>query len=199
MAYVAGDRLWVVRGTISGTEEFANTWATQSGGDVADDDLLAQDFNDFYAELANGAAPIWSADVSAVSIRCVDLFSGAEIPVSWTVQTGSNGNPLLPPEVALRVSLGAFSNIRGGPFLPSPTNDVTDDFGQLTTAYQNVVRDAMAALTASIIGHDALLGLHSPTQSAVLDLLSGKVGKTFDVIRARRNNMPESYLAFPVA
>lgn len=194
MAYIAGDGLLTVRGIISGVEEFANTWAFYGVDDdgVAGDVVLA--VNAMYDTIAAGAAPLWPDTTVINGARYVNLFTGAEVAVPWPSIDGDNGNDSLPAECALRVSLKTLTT-NGGPFLPAFTVDNVDAVGQLTTAAQNVVHDAVQQMLDDVDALGASVGLHSPTALGVLHLTGAKVGKTYDVIRRRRNDLPEAYLS----
>lgn len=193
MAYAVGDYLITIRGTMADAEEFANTWAVKDvGDDVGSQDILDV-FHVFYETLATGATPVWNDATFITQARVVNLFDGLDQAVTWDSIQGNSDVFLLPTECALRVSIAVGGHRRGGPFLPPFRRESLTKDGRVGTGYQAAVVSALQDLVDSAEIAGWKLGLHSPTDLAVYNAGAVKVGRVFDVIRKRRNELPEAY------
>lgn len=198
MAYNDGDYLFTVRGTMAGSEEFSNTWACKSVDQGTNLTAVVDALNTFYDTLATGATPIWNDETVISSLRAQDLFVGEDVPVVWNSITGNSNTVLMPTECSLRISLSGGGRHRGGPFLPPMRSASLDKDGRVLTGYQSAVADALVGLLNDVDAAGAQVALHAPSLTAVVDLTSAKVGRVFDAIRRRRNELPEDYLAVAI-
>jgi len=177
-----------IDGTLPGGETFSNTWTVDGTAGTPDVQDAIDDLHDFYTDLAAAA---WTAQVSAVSAHWRKLNGTTHGDGSWTPITGANAGPNLPTECALRVSLTGIDGSRGGPFLAGFRAGDLDTNG--TSAIASDIKDLVVALNTALTGHDFQLSIDKPTSSSVVAAAQVRVGEVFDVIRRRRNDLPENY------
>ena len=190
MAYSAGDILLIAEGGLPSNEVWANTWAVRLG--TADYQDAADAVAGFYN--STDIDDIMHTGWSFTSLTVRDLFNQTSPAVSFTPNTagGENSTDPLPTECAIRVSLSSLQQ-RGGPFLGGFTAFSLATNGQLVGASRDNIVDAVEAMAAALDTAGGELALHLPTSQLVVSLVSARVGSTFDVIRRRRNNVPENY------
>lgn len=190
--YGANDLAVVVTGTLNSAESWSNSWAFTST--VTPDD--AQDVVDilhaFYAHLADDL-PVLSDEWLAVDARAVALAGPVEVPVTWTTIDGEQGENMLPTECALRLSATGVDGARGGPFLAGFTTACVDADGTLLASYKAEVVACVQALADDLVASDYTLALRRPGPAVLEEVLTVRVGEVFDVIRKRRNDLPENY------
>lgn len=197
MAYAAGDALVRVEGTLAGSEAFANVWAFKSVSNASDAQDVADQLHTFY----DAYFTAHSTDrATVVSCSYTPLFTGGNIALDWTTITGAVATDLLPTECALRLSFRTLpGNTRGGPFLPGFCVNALDADGMLDSTAHTNMTTYVSDLVADIAGSTpAQPGIHSPTTTSVIEATSIRVGRVFDVIRKRRNDLPENYTIVPV-
>jgi hypothetical protein len=185
----------IVRGSTGATEEWSNTWCVINPGDTAAWQDVLDVFHDFYAALFTGAGLIYNGSASASQARYINLPGGFDRPVTWDSLVGGGLDDALPSEVALRVSVRAPNNRHGGPFLPAPGRSVLSSTGLLGGGASS---DIVAALQDLVDGLDALgcaLGLNSPGDEELHEVVGVKLGQVFDAIRSRRQDLAEAYVA----
>ncbi len=197
MAYVSGEALITVRGTLQGSEEWANTWCVADGTGSGDPQDIADALHEFYETLLEGATGFYNAGVTADEIRYHDLFTNNDVAVTWTALEGVSGSESLPPECAIRVSIQSATR-RGGPFLPAFVIASVTQQGQLDTIYATALAVALDELWADVAATGSVIALHSPKDDTTYEVIAAKVGHTFDVIRNRRNQLPEGYVAITI-
>lgn len=112
---------------------------------------------------------------------------------------GTGGNPQLPSQCALAVSVKAGLKPNGVPakgrfYLPTPAGAVLDaTTGQLAAGVADNVQECIADFWANmnLAGHRP--ALWSRTRGTVVPWDSIRVGNKIDTIRRRRNELPEVY------
>ena len=113
---------------------------------------------------------------------------------SWDLVSGDAESNPLPTECALRISLSAAGNRHGGPFISGFGAGFQDADGQFTSSEAVIFRNQVNALITDLAAVDFELRLDSPTDELTLPLTGARIGRTFDVIRKRRNKIAEEYL-----
>jgi len=191
MAYTNEMNRLTVRGAFENGEVWTNTWAFVGTGALQD---AVDDFHTFYASVFGGDISSHTTAVGAVNRR---LGDGLVTEMDWSTITGDDLADLLPTSSAIRVSLSAGIGHRGGPFISGWSVNAVDANGNLLTAEQTNIADALESLRVDLIGHDYLLGLDSPQDELVREVTQGRVGLRFDVIRKRTNDLAESYAVVP--
>jgi len=194
MAYSANDNLVQVEGSLPDGEVWSNSWAVKATPGTTDFDDVEAAFHDFYDTLATGAAPVFGNLWTATKYTRRHPSDSTVFQPSWVTITGTNANDFLPSECAVRVSLDDGATHNGGPFLAGFTVDAVTATGLFKLAYQNVVADAVEQLGIDLNATAADLALHRPTVPSVVEVTTAKVGQVFDVIRRRRNDLPEAYV-----
>lgn len=190
MAYAITHYRVQVRGALDAGETWSNTWAvidTLGGQDPTD---LAAFFHDLYDGMKAARSQEWTATNAFVK----NLGSGLLQTLPFATVTGEQSADALPTECAIRLSLSDNEGRRGGPFLAGFTSaalaaDGTYDTGARATL-ATLVNDFFNDLNTS----DWAIGLDSPTDVTVVPVAVARIGQVFDVIRRRRNDIPESYL-----
>lgn len=192
MAYSSNDFLFTVRGNLTSGEIFANNWA----GVRTDGGASTQDFGDALHDFYGTLAAVWFPDdttITACSVKTLD--SGISNDLSWAAITGENTQDPLPTQLGVRVSLFSGTGpTRGGPFLAGWAKQVNTAGGLLTTDVQDDIIEALEAMVTTLGTVDWALGIDSPTAAAVRAVTSARVGRRFDVIRKRANDVAESYV-----
>lgn len=190
MAYDNTDLQVRVDGTVGGTEAWSNTWTLRSSVElpIVSDAITAM--HDFYDEIATA---LWTATTSAVSCSFRYLDGAAHGDAVWATITGANAGPALPSECAVRVSLSDDQGHRGGPFLTGFRS------GSLTTAglftSPTTIVTAVENLQDALVLANWKIGIDLPTTVTAVDATQVRVGEVYDVIRRRRNDLPENYVA----
>jgi hypothetical protein len=121
------------------------------------------------------------------------------LPVDWA---GGSQSSVVPPQIALRVSLSSGlrgRSQRGGFYLPVPVLGIDAATGLVAPQAVGLILDRTAAMI------DALNGLVEgrvvvPSQvvgNVPVDIV--RVGRRLDTIRRRANALPESYLSRSIA
>jgi len=192
MAYSTDDFLFTVRGTLASGEIFANNWA----GVRTDGGAAAQDFGDALHDFYDTLAAVWMPnDTTITSCASKHLSSGITTELSWATITGANTQEPLPNQLGIRVSLFSGTGpTSGGPFLPGWAKQTTDTGGLVTTDVQDDIIAALEAMVTTLGTVDWALGIQSPTAVAVRAVTSARVGRRWDVIRKRANDVSESYV-----
>lgn len=188
MAYTPEDYQVRVDGTLGASEAWANTWTfvdLSTTGDIQD---VIDALHAFYTSIK---ADHWTADVSAVSATWRNLDGSDSGSGDWATITGTNSGALLPLECAIRVSLSRGS-VRGGPFLTGFRSGDLTTTGNLTAGGADDLADYVETLATFDVGTWAM-AIDSPTNSDTHVVSRIRVGEVFDVIRRRRNNLPENY------
>lgn len=188
MAY--DNNMWTVRvdGVTATSESWANTWCFHRTDPAATIDDVITALHTFYDDLATG---FWTAQTSAESATWRQLNTGDVGAGTWASIVGANAGPLLPPECAIRVSLSAPGNHRGGPFLTGFRSGSLDADGSFTGAagVVTLVTDMQTALLAD----DWEIAIHGVKDLTTWIADKVRVGEVYDVIRRRRNQLPENY------
>jgi hypothetical protein len=113
-------------------------------------------------------------------------------------RSGLGGSMSMPPQVALRVSLGSGLRGRsqkGGFYLPVPAIGISADTGQIS---QEAADLALSSTVSMIDQVNAVPGVRVVIASSVagnVPVQLVRVGRRLDVIRRRANAIPESYVA----
>lgn len=198
MAYDAADILMRIEGTLAGSEQFSNTWAFKDVPDAAVAQEVADVMHQLYFDIFDARS---TALASAVTCEYTPLFTGGNIGLDWTTVTGGVATDLVPTECAVRFSLRSLpSGVGGGPFFPGWAVNALDADGTLDDATVAVIVTALEAMVLGLSGTTgpAQLGIHRPTTETVVEATSIRVGRVFDVIRRRRNELPEDYATVAV-
>jgi len=193
LGYVAGDTLVVINGNLPDGEVWANTWAAHHAPVVEAEDYqaLADAFHGFYT----GYFDIMVNESNAANCTMRALDTGAPVSPSWTTIPGdATTESCLPTEVALRISLQAAPRFRGGPYLPSPNVSVVDESGQLDDTVRAAVVSAFETLLEDLETAEWALHINRTSVEGLAVVTGARIGKTFDVIRRRRNDVAESYV-----
>lgn len=190
MAYTANEFLVVIEGTLQSSEVWSNTWAVLDtvGGQSRQDavDSFHQMYVDLKADLSN--------DWNALTATTRELLGNTSTPRAFEdivgVRTGDN----LPTECAVRISLNDQNGHNGGPFIGGFTVNVINSDGTLASTQQTNFSGAVQNLVANLDADQFSLRINRPSVSTTVQALQVKTGKTFDVIRRRRNAVLESYV-----
>lgn len=192
--YVPQDYSIRVEGTLVDAESFANTWCVidqVSGADI--DDAIAA-FHAFYDSLSF----MWPASTHVVNAHWRRLDGFAFGDGAWSTIDGTGAGNSLPTECAVRVSLSAPLGTRGGPFLPATrTGEVVAD-GGLESGTQGLIVTALGDLDTALQAADWKLGIDQSSSETTAQATVARVGRIFDVIRRRRNNLPEAYASVAI-
>lgn len=190
MAYTANEFLVIVEGTIASSEIWSNTWCVLDTVGGQDRQVAVNIVHSFY-----------NAILGALSDQCIgltattrELSTSVSTPRAWDDTPGSLSADLLPTECAVRVSLNDRNNHRGGPFLCGFTISSVESDGRLLELHQVLLADEVQDLAQNLLGLGWQLRINRPSVGNTVVALEGKVGEVFDVIRKRRNDIPESYL-----
>lgn len=189
MAYVNGDILVEVKGVTSGPEIWSNTWAVEGATSLALKEEAVARVHNFYNQIDALLCDTWEAQVATVH----DLFANTSQDVFFDDVAGTSAFGPLPQQIAVRVSLSAGVNVRGGPFLTGFASDRVDADGLFDSASQIIVADEAEDLAEELAAEGLGLALHSPTNTALFTVYQVRVGQRFDIIRKRANEILESY------
>jgi len=190
MAYAAGDFRFVVRGSLNSGEIWANTWAVFNIDNATERQAVAAALHQFYDDI-NG--PL-SNDWQALTCQSKDLFTNVTVDETWAGIVGGTATDMMPGQIAVRLSLFSLIGQNGGPFLCGFVNTDTENNGQLTSSTQSLIRDAASDLGDAIVAAGCSWGLDRPTGPEIVTVQRFRVGRRFDVIRKRANDVGESYL-----
>lgn len=198
------------RGTIFGhmqaDEEFNMTFHVRDvGGQAA---AISADAATAVTEMWSGShspagnlVTYYSADLGVDGVRIDELdSSGKNVAQATTglALVGTSTDELLPPNVAVRISLRTDEPTKkghGGFSLPSPV--VTTSVAQkLDTTVQTAMKNAGLAFVNSLnaAGHQVVIYHHvrfEPPDTGT-DVTAVDVGDVFDSQRRRRNQIPET-------
>ena len=190
MPYVDTEWAVLVEGRLAGGEVFSNRWTvaeTDVGADIVDA-LTA--FHTMYVGWAGLMFQGWRVD----TIEARNLVTSVTESFPFDSIEGDGGEFALPTECAIRVSLSAAGNRHGGPFISGWDTTNIDSESQLEATEAANFRNNVNALIVALAAADFELRLDSPTDTETKAITQGRVGRTFDVIRKRRNAIPEQYL-----
>lgn len=195
MPYADTEWAVIISGELPAGEVWANRW-TIAETDVGADLLAAAGaFHAVYASWAGVCDSDWKAN--NISFR--NLVNGGVVQPAWVQIVGEEGDSSpLPTECALRVSLSAMPNRKGGPYFCGVSTDHVDNSGQMAAVSLVGFVSALEALFDDLVAADFALRLDSPSDTETKEISACRVGRTFDVIRRRRNQIPESYINVPV-
>jgi hypothetical protein len=190
MAYGPEDYRFTVRGTLNGTEEWANTWCVGSVADAANAVAAAAALHDFYTSVAlHGLGSGWQA----TTCQSRNLDTGVTTDHTWATITGDDLAHMLPNQIAVRVSLSTLSGVNGGPFLAGFSESANDSTGTLNNTDQSDLADDVETLANDLDAIGCVLSIDRPTVPATVPAVRARVGQRFDVIRKRANELPETY------
>lgn len=189
MPYTNDHYLILVEGDTGGLDSFVNTWAVEDVGAVQD----PQDAVDIIHAFYDGINDEQSAAYQALSASIVHLIDGTKTEADWAAVVGGDASPVLPTQIAVRLSLRGALNVNGGPFLPGWSNAANDGGGILTATAQADIETAFTALRDAMTAADWRLCINRPTVEDLAPVFQAKVGRRFDVIRRRANEQPEQY------
>lgn len=190
MAYVAGDCAVEIKGTAIMNEIWSNTWGVEGATDGAKKQLAVDAFHAFYNDIASLYGIGTTASVALVH----DLFAGSTTEHSFEDVAGAETSKPLPTQLAVRVSLKAGVNIRGGPFLTGFSIDqIATTGGVLESAAQALIITEVEDLAQALDADGMALAVDSPTNLAMFTVVGARVGQRFDVIRKRANEILENY------
>ena len=180
----------VVQGVMADNEIWSNTWAVEGATGAPNKVEATNRVHNFYNQIAGELVVNWNAQVATV----VDLFANTSTDVFFDDVPGTNIDGPLPSQLAVRVSLSAGVNVRGGPFLGGWPTSACDADGLLDSTIQTLVADEVEDLSDELVAEGMALALHSPTNVALFPVFQARVGQRFDVIRKRANEILESYI-----
>lgn len=190
MPYTVDDVQVLVTGNTGNGETWVNSWTFRNDGGAGDLTVLGGIVHDFY----EGINDEQSAAYSAVAAEAVNLSTGLRTQLAWSTIIGDDASVILPSQLAVRLSLVAALGVRGGPFLPGWSNAAITTGGALTTTAQADIGNALGAMFVALAAADWVLSINRPSLDDAVDVLYGKVGRRFDVIRKRANDTPENYI-----
>jgi len=190
MAYTDDQYRAQVRGSFENGEVFSNTWSfIRSDPDASVLDAIEA--------LHAAYASIFELDISShttcTGATFKNLGTGVVTEGDWSIITGDDLADLLPTSCAWRISLSANPNIHGGPFISGWSVNAVDANGDLLSANQTGLVDAVTALETSLSSSDWHIGIDRPTVPTVVDASQVRVGRRADVIRKRTNDLSEAY------
>ena len=195
MAYTNNEYRVQVRGSLAnGTESFINTWTVLDVTTGQDVNELAAIFRDFYIAAAALEMSSWTTIIGA---RAKNLGTGLVTDLApFVAVDGDDLADPMPTQIGVRVSLTGPAGLNGGPFIPGWSKNAGDEFGLFSHASQ--LATAAHDLCTDLVAAGWQLRIDRPTLSQTVAVLSGRVGKRFDVIRKRANDIVEGYTAFTV-
>lgn len=191
MPYVDTEWAVIVEGVLPGSENWANRWTIRETGVGADLDDATAEFRALYTSWAGLCPTSWSATM--ITFR--NLVNSTVVTPAWSPVDGEvdDAGPL-PTECALRVSLSAAPGRHGGPFMAGAATSTVDSDGRIFPTFLTGFIAALEDLQANLVAADFQLVLDSPSDTETKDITAVRIGRTFDVIRKRRNNIPEAYI-----
>lgn len=184
-----------VRGSLSGGEEWANTWTFHRFDPDAEIQDVIDALHTFYAAIASA---LWTSQSAALSASWRQLNGVSSGDGAWTTITGSAGGSSLPTECALRLSFSDGAGHRGGPYLAGfRAGDLATD-GTFVSGSADVILDALDDMLTTIHAAFWDLSIDRATAETTVDVTLAKVGLVFDVQRRRRNELPENAVTLVV-
>lgn len=170
-----------------------NVWhfrTTTDSPDNAEVPELVDAIKDFYT----GCLGLYSNDavIQGPSTLILDPYGTPEYrpATSWTLQ-GQGGGSKAPAATAVTVTWRTTSATRSGrgrTFLSPITTSAMDGDGTINTTQLTALRGAAAALVAFNEGFDnGAVGVYSPSQNLLRDIVAYNVRDTFAVLRSRRD------------
>lgn len=191
MAYSAGDVVVEIKGTGIGNEIWSNSWGVTGAVDAASRQLAVDAVHAFYNDIAG----LYGTGTEAAVALVHDKFANVTYIQSFAAVAGTEASKPLPTQLAVRVSLKAGVNIRGGPFLTGFSIDqVSTTGGLLDSTAQATIVGEVEDLYAQLDADGMALAIDSPTNLAMFDVVEARVGQRFDVIRKRANDILEDYV-----
>jgi hypothetical protein len=189
VAYTANEYKIVVAGTVGTYEAWSNDWCVLDVGATDPIATAVAQVRGFYNDLTADLHTSWHA----ASVHTYNLSSGAATTPTWTSFAGANVSPILPTQVAVRVSLDDLIGHHGGPFIPGYTNASLSSIGTFDTAFRGRLLGAVEGLASGLLANGFQLRINRPSVGSTVAALQARVGTRFDVIRKRSDNTPESY------
>lgn len=189
MAYTDEEYLVTVNGRIADGEIWANVWCILRTDDTKAVQVGVNQIRGFYNDLIASLSNDWHADSAHVR----NLGTGVSFAASWETFAGEAGADNLPTECALRLSLSDLAGHNGGPYLSGFTVANLEGAGKAAIGTQTAIVGAVDALASGLLANGFQLRLNRPSVSQTVAPLQAKVGRTYDVIRKRRNQSDESY------
>lgn len=127
---------------------------------------------------------------------------GASSVYSFTSPVQGQGSSMLPPQIALAISMRA--NIlgrrgRGRIYLPAVATNLADTSGQIATSGNTAVRGLFVTYLNALQNlpgtpdYLPLVSIMSAGQTVAVRPSQVRVGNRFDTIRSRREQVPETY------
>lgn len=173
---------------VTGSESWANSWTVRETDVSADINDVGAALHTFYDGLSSA---FWTAQTSATSGTWRTLTGSDSGVFSWASITGANAGPLLPTECAIRISATAPFNRHGGCFLTGFRGGSLDTGGVFTGASD--VATLITTLWQDVFDANYEFVLADRVALDVNVVNRFRVGEVFDVIRKRRNDLPEAY------
>lgn len=191
MPYLDTEWAVVVEGALPSSEVWANRWTVQEQTLSPDQAALTTAIRGFYLVWAGICANDWTATM----LTYRNLVTSDVVTPTWAVVQGDEetANPL-PTECAIRISLSAANGRRGGPFMSGLHVGVVDTDGRAKSAEITPMASGLADLFDQADAAGYAFRLDSPTDTGTNALTAARIGRTFDVIRRRRNQVPEAYV-----
>jgi hypothetical protein len=188
--YVDVEWAVTVEGNLPSGEVWANRWTVIETDPASDIEDATTPFRTFYVAWSQICANEWNA--TGITLR--NLVNGIVHTPTWAIVNGDNAtdNPL-PPEVAVRVSITGTGARHGGPFLCGLAVPSCDIDGQFNATDQTGITNALSNLMSDLVAVDLALRLDSPSDTQTIGITNVRLGRTFDVIRRRRNKIAESF------
>lgn len=194
MAYIDGDFLVNIKGTLANNEIWSNTWAMVGALTAVEKQDCVDALHTFYNDITPFLSAEWTADVATGT----DLATGVSVDYAWGAFVGTETAKTIPTQLAIRCSLSNDFGVRGGPFLTGWTIDAIDATkGLIAPATVTQIAGELDQLGQEVLAAGASLGIHRPTLETVVIASMGRVGQRFDIIRKRANEVLEAYT--PVA
>lgn len=193
MPYSAGEYLVLVEGDTGNQDPWVNTWCFKDTLGSQDPQDVVDILHAFYVDIA----PLQGAAFSSDSATVRDLFTNVLTPASWVSQLGGDASPILPPQIAVRVSLYSAIGQNGGPFIGGWSNAANDTGGVLDSAAKTDITGGLTTMAAALSAADWSLQINRPTSPETVTVTQAKVGSRFDVIRRRANEIAENYSVVP--
>ena len=197
MAYTVNEYRVQVRGSLSGSEIWNNTWTFLDTVGSQNISEIATILHTFYADLAGFAQ--WSNGWSAVGATAKNLNTGVLTELTWEPVTGPSTSGLLPHECGIRVSLTGPGNVHGGPFICGLAQAALDTDGTWEAATITNLLTALETMADSLTTAGWQLRIDRPTADVTVAVTQGRVGSAVDIIRKRGNDIAEQYLSFSVS
>lgn len=197
MAYSAGQWLITVRGNLTLGEVWTNTWCFQGDPDTFDvDNDVQPDLNGIYADL-HGFASWFHTDTTSEGATATNLASGISHEMPWAPTVGAAASDPCPTQLALRISLSSGQS-HGGPFLAGFASGAIGPGGRVENGVITDIGGALEDRFAALDAAGAALALHKPSTTSVVLVTKATLGRRFDVIRRRANQVAEAAATIPL-